>query len=672
MSDHTRITFADGNHGFQVGQNSGPITTNFNLSPERPETPPKPTSTVPFRRDADFVERGDLLQRIEQVCSGPASRAALVGLGGVGKSQLAIEHTYRQDIWLFWVHASTKARIQESFKTIADVLRLSGRNQLGANILELVERWLSNEHNVKWFMVLDSADDLNVFYDTKVTGQISSPEDEKRSPWTYLPQSPNGSILITTRNRELASRLTGNYKNVIDVGPMDPSHALTLLATKCGDGLDMDAGPELVKELEFIPLAISQAAAYIQQRWPRSSVTKYLDDFRKTSKNKSSLLDFDAGDLRRDRSASNSIITTCQISFDHIRSERQSAMDLLSLMSFFDCRSIPDYLIYPDFVRCRKNEEDTYSEEDTTDDWADFPEDPDSLFEDDIITLRKYCLIKTNETSDNLGMHSLVQLSVAKWLAAHGKTETFKQAYLSRMFRAFRPGEMYENSEMCRGLFVHHWVLLLYKGGNYAVSQGRYTTARKMAEEALAANEKVCDDTVTLSLMNSLSLNYSRRGRWKEAEELQLRAVEGYKRLLGLEHPTTLGIIQNLTWVYMKAHRWKEVEEAQLQILEICQRLFGADNPDTLNSMKLLAITWELNASKDIAESWVLSIIGLKKHGSDWTICVQKNGTTIKTRRKAIALRKFWIRGHLKSQERRWEIRHDRNGRYGDGEGNHV
>ncbi|OTA82915.1 hypothetical protein M434DRAFT_400839, partial [Hypoxylon sp. CO27-5] len=645
MSDHTRITFGDGNHGFQVGQNSGPITTNFNLPPERPETPPKPTSTVPFCRDADFVERGDLLHRIEQICSGPASRAALVGLGGVGKSQLAIEHTYRvrdyasrnkQDIWLFWVHASTKARVQESFKTIADVLKLSGRNQPEANILQLVERWLSNEHNGKWFMVLDSADDLNVFYDTKSTGQTGSLEDEKRSLWTYLPQSPNGSILITTRNRELASRLTGSHKNVIDVGPMDPSHALALLATKCGDGLDMDAGPELVKELEFIPLAISQAAAYIQQRWPRSSVTKYLDKFRKTSKDKFNLLDFEVGDFRRDRNALNSIITTCQISFDHIRSERRSAMRLLSLMSFFDCRSIPDYLIHPDFVRrygeneggeYTDGEEDTDGEEYTNDDWAGFPQDPDSLFEDDIITLRKYCLIKTNETSHNLGMHSLVQLSVAKWLAAHGKTETFKQVYLSRMVRAFPRGDMYEHWKMCRELFAHveialnyrpkaryslkHWVLLLYHGGNYAESQRRYTTARKMAEEALAANKKVygeedgetmdlldllcrihmccglyekveslllpvlearqeldAESPDTLYTMNTLALNYSWQGRWNEAEELHLQILEVLKKRLGTEHRDTLISMNNLAWIYLNQDRWKEAEELQLQAVE--------------------------------------------------------------------------------------------------------
>ena len=57
--------------------------------------PPKPSSTLPFRRDPDFVDHGNLLPRVDERCLQPAGRGALVGLGGVGKSQLAIEYTHR-------------------------------------------------------------------------------------------------------------------------------------------------------------------------------------------------------------------------------------------------------------------------------------------------------------------------------------------------------------------------------------------------------------------------------------------------------------------------------------------------------------------------------------------------------------------------------------------------
>jgi hypothetical protein len=54
------------------------------ISAERPETPPQPSCFVPFRRDTDFVDRAALLDLIRERCSAPASRVALVGLGGVG------------------------------------------------------------------------------------------------------------------------------------------------------------------------------------------------------------------------------------------------------------------------------------------------------------------------------------------------------------------------------------------------------------------------------------------------------------------------------------------------------------------------------------------------------------------------------------------------------------
>ncbi|KAL2132844.1 hypothetical protein VTI74DRAFT_3243 [Chaetomium olivicolor] len=94
------------------------------ISSERRETPPAPFATIPFSPDPDFVNREDILRQIDERCSEPAARVALVGLGGVGKSQLAIEYAHqmargRADIQVFWVHAGTQARAEEGFMLIA-------------------------------------------------------------------------------------------------------------------------------------------------------------------------------------------------------------------------------------------------------------------------------------------------------------------------------------------------------------------------------------------------------------------------------------------------------------------------------------------------------------------------------------------------------------------------
>ena len=88
------------------------------------------------------------------------------------------------------------------------------------------------------------------------------------------------------------------------------ANALTLLKKKLGPLSDMNVAKDLVQALDLVPLAISQAAAYIQARSPMSSVEKYLADFRKGERKRASLLVHDAGDLRRDGGASNAILTT--------------------------------------------------------------------------------------------------------------------------------------------------------------------------------------------------------------------------------------------------------------------------------------------------------------------------------------------------------------------------
>ncbi|SPO02487.1 uncharacterized protein DNG_05160 [Cephalotrichum gorgonifer] len=245
------------NHGVQIGVNHGTINTEFHYLPERPETPPQPFASIPFCRDPDFVNREDILDQMDRRYSVPAGRVALVGLGGVGKSQLAIEFAHQivevyGNIWIFWIHAGKRARVEEGFRAIADI------------------NWLSNERNGRWIMILDSADDYEVFYGASEAGR-------DRPLAMYLPQSRNGSIIITTRDKDLASRLTGNRENLIEIGPMVQTDALTLLQKKLG--LISDVGAvDLVEVLDCVLLAISQAAAYIQARAPRSSVENLMPE----------------------------------------------------------------------------------------------------------------------------------------------------------------------------------------------------------------------------------------------------------------------------------------------------------------------------------------------------------------------------------------------------------
>lgn len=174
------------------------------------QAPPKPASTVPFRRNSDFVDRGDLLSRVDERCSQTAGRAALVGLGGVGKSQLAIEYGYRvrersPQTWIFWVHAGTQARFEEGYRKIAEVARRYGWDDPTVNILRLVRSWLCDESNGQWLMIVDNADNFGVLlalHDEPQMHAANSLDRPTESLSEFLPQLANGSALITSRSRD--------------------------------------------------------------------------------------------------------------------------------------------------------------------------------------------------------------------------------------------------------------------------------------------------------------------------------------------------------------------------------------------------------------------------------------------------------------------------------------
>ncbi|OCK72835.1 hypothetical protein K432DRAFT_411387, partial [Lepidopterella palustris CBS 459.81] len=489
-----------------------------------PSPRPTPSSTVPFRRDRDFVDR-DILSEIHQICSQPASRAALVGLGGVGKSQLAIEYSYQvrersPETWVFWVHASSATRFEEGYRKVAERVKVPGWDKPEADVLRLVSNWLCDETNGHWVMIVDNADDPSVFYQqgdgsaSKDGSSSSAPPANSLSD--FLPQSPNGSILITSRNRELAYKLTEHASDIIKVDPMDQGHALALLQKKLGPDFKEHDAVKLLQTLDYMPLAITQAAAYISQRAPRTTVSSYLQDLLRGDKERARLLKKDVGDSRRDGRASNSIIATWQISFEHIRQNKPSAARLLSLMSLFDRQGIPESLL-----------DHRYQEGDVEDD-----------FEDDIHTLSSYSLIGMNVDGNVFEMHRLVQFSTKAWLEINSELEKWKEQYIEVLNEAFPVGR-YENWKTCLDLFPHAENVLAYRPIN--------ETYLKQWSSILFNAAWYADD----------------RGNYSAAEEMNRRALEGYEKALGLEHPSTLASMANLASTYRNQGRWKEAEELE-------------------------------------------------------------------------------------------------------------
>ncbi|EXK24528.1 hypothetical protein FOMG_18751 [Fusarium oxysporum f. sp. melonis 26406] len=563
---------------------------------------------VPFDRDPDFVDRPDITTWLQEQYIGSVGRMTLVGMGGFGKSQVTIQFAYHvhnesPQTSVYWVHASSKARFEEAYRSIAERLQLPRRNDPDIDVLRLVCDWLQTEEAGPWLMILDSADDVNLFYPTNIGGDKAAtelldenavPRSDQRPLAVYLPKRRNGTILITSRSMDAAEKLTGSHKAIYRVSTMDNAQGLQLFRNKLNGDFGRDAAADLLRALDYIPLAITQAAAYINRRAPRVSVKTYLDTFRESDRKKGSLLNRDAGDLRRDETVSNSVVGTWQVTFDQIRCEKPSAAKLLSFMSFFNPQGIPEFVLH-DYDTDLTDQADRDAESDN--------------FEDDIDILRGYSLVSVTATGDTCEMHALVQFCTRVWISAAGNTERWRQLFLHSTSRHF-PDGTFETWPICQMLLPHiepmfgeeppsegllHWASLLTNCAWYMLSIGNYGVAEDLSKKAVNTKTKVLGDehSSTLTSMANLASIYRKQGRWKEAEELGVGAIETIKRVLGEEHPDTLTSMANLASIYRNQGRWKEAEELQLGVMETRKRVLGEEHPDTLTSMENLAITWK-------------------------------------------------------------------------------
>ena len=192
---------------------------------------------------------------------------------------------------------------------------LAGIEDLKANILQLVADWLTSEASGRWLLFIDNADDGKVFFDNigDLTGGVAA-SVSKPTLFDYLPRSPKGSIIFTTRNKQAGLRLLGGLGYVTYVPKMSESESEKLLSQELRE-IDSDIGrtTELLDLLEHLPIAVIQAAAYIRKQ--SMTISDYLDLYHDQDSVATELLDEDFEDLRRDAKAVKSVFKTWVISF---------------------------------------------------------------------------------------------------------------------------------------------------------------------------------------------------------------------------------------------------------------------------------------------------------------------------------------------------------------------
>ena len=159
---------------------------------------------MPFGRNEDFVGRESTLrQLLERIPPGThpdnCQRTTIEGLGGVGKTQIALEAAFRirnehPDCSVFWIPAVDASSFENAYREIGRALRVKGVNEDKADIKALVKAALCRESVGRWLLIVDSVDDVDLFIGSSGLSD-------------YLPFSKLGSILFTTRNHEAVVRL---------------------------------------------------------------------------------------------------------------------------------------------------------------------------------------------------------------------------------------------------------------------------------------------------------------------------------------------------------------------------------------------------------------------------------------------------------------------------------
>ncbi|KAL9621791.1 MAG: hypothetical protein Q9160_003764 [Pyrenula sp. 1 TL-2023] len=535
------------------------------------------------------------------------------------KSQLAIEHAYRlrerePQTWVFWVHSATVARFEESYRAIAEAVKIPGRNDPSAKILQMVKNWLQDRNKGKWLIVLDNADDISIFANTQETSQSSLTDgtggETSGILSKYLPVNENGSILVTTRFEDAAFNLTGHYDNIIKIQPMSESESLALFEQKIGASIDRIDVSELIRELGMMALAITQAALYIRKGQPQVTVRNYVKHLRKDHSSRTKLLNQTTSDPRRDSTGSNSAVKTFYITFQFIKRNYPSAAKLFGIMSCFDRQGIQASLLHR---KCavKENGEDECSEISENNDAALSDTGLDIDFENDIQTLKSFSLVTVNINTGWFEMHRLVQLAARSWLKNEGEWESCNGVFIDRLNSAFPNGD-FENWGTCQSLFAHaeaameqrpqetkalvQWTDLFHRAGQYAANNGICKTAEIMLRKVLREREVLLGKGHLKTIESADLLAYAlvQKGKYDEAQDLYQQAINGYRVVLGSEHSQTRRCLKSIGSLKIRKGLLTEAEELLLYISNIPHPDPNADEDDsfTIDAKRLLAITY--------------------------------------------------------------------------------
>jgi len=569
---HNQVTNPGSIQGL-VNENKGTVIQNFGA--QAPRTPER-VFDVPYARNDLFTGRGDLLKRLHDHFRQQRA-AAINGLGGIGKTQAALEYAYRHKDeypYVFWTNAAGDVTLSDDFVKIARLLRLPEKDEADQTVVvEAVKNWLA-EHD-GWLLILDNADDLAL---------------ARR----FIPAGVHGHILLTTRKAATVAR-------GFSVAAMDEEEGALFLLRRAGklaspdpaalaqvSASEREAAVAIVREMAGLPLALTQAGAYIADA--ASPVADYLPAYKRRR----------TGLLARSDEESQypaSVATTWLLSFEKVARRDPLAAELLLVLAFLAPDAIPEELLITGASELGPTLQPLVG-------------DP-TLLNDACAALSHFSLVQRDTAQRLLAIHRLVQTIIQANLPDDETRRQWAESVVRAVNKAFPDVENINNWPQCERYLPHALACaaliedyslelpesarLLNQTAYYLNDRARYEQAVPMYERALAIRERVlgAEHPNTAQSLSNLAALYDSQGRYEEALPLLERALAIYEQVLGAEHPRTATSLNNLAELYRSQGKYEEALPLYERALAIYERVLGAEHPRTAMSLSNLAALYD-------------------------------------------------------------------------------
>jgi tetratricopeptide (TPR) repeat protein/transcriptional regulator with XRE-family HTH domain len=529
---------------------------------------------VPYRRNPFFTGREEVLSHLHDVLTGGKTAVltqalAISGLGGIGKTQIAVEYAYRYRHHyqaIFWVTASTHDTLSADFVMLAASLNLSEQHEQKQDIVVgSVKRWLTTHGN--WLLIVDNVDDPEMVID-------------------FLPVHAMGNILLTTRLQAL-----GTVAHCIEVEKMGLDEGVMFLLRRTRE-LASDASldqateesrtqaAEIVDALDGLPLALDQAGAYIEET--RCGLAQYLALYGTRRKE---LL------LRRGRlpvDHPEPVAATWSLSFQQVEQESSAAADLLHLLAFLDPEAIPEEIITLGAVELGPV-------------LGVAARDPLKI--DEILgLLLRYSLIRRTPEARSLSIHRLIQ-AVLKDGMDQATQRLWAERTIRAVNRAFPTGVDLQSGyepqswEKCQRCLPHALMCMTYskdyallfpeaahlfnKTGSYLTASGNYEQAERLLLGTLELRHQILETDYPdiARTLNDLGELYLRQSRYKEAEKRLQETLSIRQRVLGIEHLDVARTLNDLADLHRAQGDYRKAEPFYIKALNIREAILGTDHP---------------------------------------------------------------------------------------------